>query len=802
MFYFQPYYFCVCCLFIVACARAACAVVCLRRTVWMPPPPPCSDALATATILYQDPSLRYELRALIGSGSYGRVHSAVDRASGVAVAIKAIPLDEADTSAAARAELAREADVLRRCVSPHIVAFHGAFYHDRALHLCVELCEAGSLVDVLRAQLREDGTPLGLAEPALVAIGAGACAALAYLHNEAHVVHRDIKAGNLLLSARGELKLCDFGVSAQLTATMPQRSTAIGTPHWMAPEVVSGGEYAAAADLWSLGITIIECARGRPPHWDVQPALRVLLLITSAPPPMLNSTHNAAGEGEPCSAALSAWLQGCLVAAPDGRQTASQLLAHPWLLECNHRPEEQQRRLLPLATRTMGARAARAAASAALGDTLPQTLPASGLGTELVQTAGEGSVAATLMAHTSTLFMASAATDGADAPTLDTTLVLQRQSDGTGTLLVSSGDGGTLRPPLPPPAQPPASTPPLPDDGGEESVEDGVGGANSSASTVQRVPLAAVAPILPDEQTSRLPTADAPVAPPLSEEAAARLQMWMASERAVASEPPPSAAQLARAKASPYGAATPVHVSYDTLREEVRPVAPPATAPATAPKPSPYGDATPVLVSYATLERPVAPPAPPKARIGVAPHSTDPYGGAAPVDVSYLTAELPAAMRLYTAERAVAERAVARAAGEKAAAEKAAAEKVAARAGPVDARASPSSSEFRPPLPSAFGRETLGRETSASPEKAAAEMAGPGGRTDKRSWRRPEAAEHSPSKSRGGAEAASAPGAGRSRRSRSFASAVALAPNDLRHRIEWRRSERGSPGASPGSPGR
>ena len=796
----------------------------------MPPPPPCSDALCGATILYQDPSLRYERRALIGSGSYGRVHAAMDRATGVAVAIKAIPLDEADTSAAARAELAREADVLRRCISPHIVAFHGAFYHDRALHLCVELCEAGSLVDVLRAQLREDGTPLGLAEPALVAIGAGACAALAYLHNEAHVVHRDIKAGNLLLSARGELKLCDFGVSAQLTATMPQRSTAIGTPHWMAPEVVSGGEYAAAADVWSLGITIIECARGRPPHWDVQPALRVLLLITSAPPPTLNS----AGEGEPVSAALAAWLQGCLVAAPDGRQTASQLLAHPWLLECNHRPEEQQRRLLPLATRTMGVRAARATASAtystgaAPGDTLPQTLPASGLGTELVQTAGEGSMAATLMAQTSTQLLACAATDGADAPTL----VLQRQSDGTGTLLVSGGDGGTLRPPPPPRAQPPASRPPLPDGGGEVGVEDGVGGANSSASTVQGVPLAPNAPVAPN----------AKVAPPLSEEAAARLQMWMASEWAVASEPPPSAAQLAHAKASPYGEATPVHVSYDTLREEVRPVrcpiqreeAPitaPVTAPVTAPKPSPYGNATPVNVSYATLERPVATPAPPKARMGRAPHSIDPYGGAAPVDVSYLTAELPAAMRLYTvpvAERAVAECAMARAAAEKAAAEKAAAEKVVARAGPGDvaaragpsgaaasttasgdARASPSSSEFRPPLPSAFGRETLGGETSPSPEKAAAEKAGPGGRTDKRSWRRPE---HSPSKrrpeaaepspSRGGVEAAGAPGMGRSRRSRSFASAVALSPNDLRHRIEWRKSERGSPGASPGSPGR
>lgn len=233
---------------------------------------PSRASLSTASITYADPVSRYDFISIIGSGSYGRVFSAADRfLAGAAVAIKSIPLEELDDGEAARAELAREADVLRRCDCPFIVAYHGAFYHERTLYVATALCEAGSLLDVLRAQQHLHGTA-SFTEPALLAIAAGTCAALAYLHDTAHVLHRDLKAANLLLTAHGKLQLCDFGISAQLTSTMPNRSTAIGTPHWMAPEVIGGGEYATSADVWSLGITMIECAQGahlgvEPPAW-------------------------------------------------------------------------------------------------------------------------------------------------------------------------------------------------------------------------------------------------------------------------------------------------------------------------------------------------------------------------------------------------------------------------------------------------------------------------------------------------------------------------------------------------------
>ena len=89
------------------------------------------------------------------------------------------------------------------------------------------------------------------------------------------------------MPARADLKIADFGVSAQLSSTLPSRDTTIGTPHWMAPEVISDGRYGYAADMWSLGITALELAEGRPPHWDVRPPMRVLFLIPTVPPPRL-----------------------------------------------------------------------------------------------------------------------------------------------------------------------------------------------------------------------------------------------------------------------------------------------------------------------------------------------------------------------------------------------------------------------------------------------------------------------------------------------------------------------------------
>ena len=103
------------------------------------------------------------------------------------------------------------------------------------------------------------------------------------------MVHRDVKAANLLLTAKGTVKLADFGVSVQLQSTLSQRGTAIGTPLWMAPEVIQEGSYSSRADVWSLGICGIEMAQMRPPHWELQPALRALFRIPTAPPPTLEA---------------------------------------------------------------------------------------------------------------------------------------------------------------------------------------------------------------------------------------------------------------------------------------------------------------------------------------------------------------------------------------------------------------------------------------------------------------------------------------------------------------------------------
>lgn len=148
-----------------------------------------------------DPWQRYSVLRGIGSGSYGKVYQASDRQlpEGPLVAIKAIRLGEdAAEAEEARAELVREVEFLRRCDSEYVLAFHDAYFHGLDLFLVTALCEAGSLLDVLKAHKR-----CPLAEREIVAALAGAASALAYLHDEVHVVHRDVKAANLLLTSAG-----------------------------------------------------------------------------------------------------------------------------------------------------------------------------------------------------------------------------------------------------------------------------------------------------------------------------------------------------------------------------------------------------------------------------------------------------------------------------------------------------------------------------------------------------------------------------------------------------------------------
>ena len=211
-------------------------------------------ATAPTTLEQSNPLVRYKLLRQVGKGSYGKVYRAIERLTDATVAIKVIRLSDDDEIKDLTAQVRREVDTLRQCDSPFILSYLGSHVFRGRLWLMTEFCEGGSLLDALHLQ----ESPLS--EPQVAAVTAGALAALRHLHQDCHMLHRDLKAANFLLTFDGCLKLADFGVSVQLSNTLSKRSTAIGTPHWMAPEVIQEGSYSDLADIWSLGISALELA--------------------------------------------------------------------------------------------------------------------------------------------------------------------------------------------------------------------------------------------------------------------------------------------------------------------------------------------------------------------------------------------------------------------------------------------------------------------------------------------------------------------------------------------------------------
>nr|CAD7445437.1 unnamed protein product [Timema bartmani] len=244
--------------------------------------------------------------------SYGSVFKALHKESGQVLAIKQVPVDS-DLQ-----EIIKEISIMQQCDSPWIVKYYGSYFKNTDLWIVMEYCGAGSVSDIMRLCKKT------LTEDEIATILCDALKGLEYLHLR-RKIHRDIKAGNILLNMEGHAKLADFGVAGQLTDTMAQRNTMIGTPFWMAPEVIQEIGYDCAVDIWSLGITALEMAEGKPPYGDIHP-MRAIFMIPTKPPPSFRQPDKWSPE-------FIDFVSCCLVKNPKDRASASELLAHVFIGE-------------------------------------------------------------------------------------------------------------------------------------------------------------------------------------------------------------------------------------------------------------------------------------------------------------------------------------------------------------------------------------------------------------------------------------------------------------------------------------
>uniref|UniRef100_A0A8C7NNA9 non-specific serine/threonine protein kinase n=1 Tax=Oncorhynchus mykiss TaxID=8022 RepID=A0A8C7NNA9_ONCMY len=219
-----------------------------------------------------NPNDQWEIIGELGDGAFGKVYKAKNKETGALAAAKVIETKTEEELEDYMVEI----DILAKCDHRYIVKLLDAFYHDAKLWIMIEFCPGGA-VDATMLELDR-----GLMEPQIQVICRQTLEALVYLHS-IKIIHRDLKAGNILLTLEGDIKLADFGVSAKNTKTLQRRDSFIGTPYWMAPEVVmcetmKDAPYDYKADIWSLGITLIELAQIEPPHHELNP-MRVLLKI-------------------------------------------------------------------------------------------------------------------------------------------------------------------------------------------------------------------------------------------------------------------------------------------------------------------------------------------------------------------------------------------------------------------------------------------------------------------------------------------------------------------------------------------
>ncbi|CAO3609309.1 unnamed protein product [Cunninghamella blakesleeana] len=274
-----------------------------------------------------DPNIPHDVQAKdleilkrLGEGAAGTVRKVLHKPTNLIMAKKSI---STDPDPAVQKQILRELSFLKTCNSPYIVSFYGAFLDDgeTTVSLCMEYCEAGSLQDIYTRAAERGGV---IGEAVLERIAESVCKGLVYLHSK-RVIHRDIKPSNIVVTRKGEIKLCDFGVSGELINSVAETFT--GTQYYMAPERIQGNAYAVQSDIWSLGLTLIEVSQNEPAlpppgHPDLS-IFELLDFIVRQPVPVIKGSH--------ISDACKNFVAVCLTKDPYLRPTPATMLEHPFI---------------------------------------------------------------------------------------------------------------------------------------------------------------------------------------------------------------------------------------------------------------------------------------------------------------------------------------------------------------------------------------------------------------------------------------------------------------------------------------
>lgn len=256
---------------------------------------------------------------VIGKGSSGVVQLVRHKWTNGIFALKVIQMNIQET---VRKQIVQELRINQAAQCPHVVVYYDAFYNNGVISIVLEYMDGGSLADIVKKVEK-------IPEPYLAVISKQVLQGLIFLHHNRLIIHRDIKPSNLLVNHRGEVKISDFGVSANLANSMGQRDTFVGTCTYMSPERISGSNYGFDSDIWSLGLTLLECALGRFPY---QPPgneegwsnfYELLETIVDQPPPVPPPSQFSL---EFCS-----FIGSCMQKEPRDRMSAADLLNHPFL---------------------------------------------------------------------------------------------------------------------------------------------------------------------------------------------------------------------------------------------------------------------------------------------------------------------------------------------------------------------------------------------------------------------------------------------------------------------------------------